>query len=86
MVKFSHEYRKLADRLCTTVRRYTPEKSVYYAARVGKIEYPHKKLIQVLTVPFNELSQEFIDYDTEGVYKFDFGPTELVLILFLLEV
>lgn len=85
MVKFSHIYKKQSDRLYTTVRRWTKKKEDYYKSMIAKEGFGTQGLIQVLKCKFGELTPEFILYDGEDTYTFNFKPEDDVLILFLLE-
>lgn len=88
-IKFSYNYKKLKDRMFTTIRRYTPQKYVYYSSNVGKVfdvlvndkKQFQAKLIQVFSTHFNSLTKEFIEYDTDGIYKLQ--KTELIILIFL---
>jgi hypothetical protein len=84
-MKFSEKYDKLNNRLFTTVRRWDPDKESYYRSMIKKEGFGEAGLIQVLKCQFKELTPEFLAYDTEDKYKFDFKPEDLVLVLILLK-
>ena len=83
-MQFSHPYKKLGDRLCTTLREWNPAKEEYNRKLIGQKVYKNKVLIQVLKVRMSDLYPDFIAYDAEGLYKFKEG-VEDYLMLFLLE-
>ena len=87
-IRFSHHYRKLNDRLFTTIRPHNINKERFYRQGLGKDfsivvqgeEIENATLLHLEKVHMQNLSKEFIDYDTEGIYKLPNRGTMLLLI------
>jgi hypothetical protein len=84
IIRFSHNYNKLKDRIFTTLRHSFN----YYAKKVGKefdVIFKGKykfKAVLMACIGRNEttiLSETFFAYDTEGLYKLK-GNEEALLI------
>ena len=89
MIKFSHDYPKLASPMFPTIRRWTEDKEAYYRRLVGSV-LPvevcgtikgHAMLLAVERYTVCALPTPFLNWDTnDGQYRLDPNMRALLLV------